>query len=134
MKSYWSVLCVESNHGNFLRKLGRLAHFAPLEVESERFILNKKKVVHFTFFVVHEEALTWDGLVLEILETAKSIFPVWKITIETKTLSGETSQNIDGSNIEYEMRITGHRNISWSINESQQYVRTKWLNGSPNHW
>ncbi len=133
MKSYWSVMCASPHHGKFLKKLQRLAHFTALEVECERFILNDEKIEHSTFFVSHQ-ASTWNELVLELLGTAKTIYPIWKMMIESQSLSRETSQNIDRLNVEYQMRLSGHRNITWSINETQKYTRMMWLNGLPNRW
>jgi hypothetical protein len=133
MQSYWSVMCVAPHHGNFLKKLERLAHFSALEVESERVIFNDEKVQCSTFLVRHQ-ATSWNELVLELLGTAKGIVPVWKMTIETQSISGETSQNVGGPNVEYQMPLTGLRSLRWSINATQQYTRTKWLNGQPDHW
>ena len=133
MQSYWQVMCVGLSGGIFLPKLERLAKFKAIDVEYERFILDGEKIEHSTFLVTHQAAC-WKDLVLELLHTAQVISPVWKTVIQSRFLSGETSRNLAGPNVEYPMRLSGHRSIIWTINEKQYYERMRLLNGTPNRW
>ena len=133
MRSYWSVMYVGPHHGVFIKKLERLASFHVQELERERFIWDDEKVECSCFYVEHD-ANCWDDLVLEILQVARNIFPCWNVTIGKDEMHGETSKNLDGSSAEYQQRISGHRNIQWTIKKSQSYARMKWLNGQADKW
>ena len=133
MRSHWSVMYGGPHHGVFIKKIERLAGIKATELDCERFVWNDEKIEHSTFYVEHQ-ASTWEEFVLEMLHTARLVFPVWNITIGAKSLEGLTSPHLSGPNVEYQQRISGHREIKWEINAFQQYQRMSWLNGQPNRW
>ena len=133
MQSYWSVTYTGPHHGPFIKKLERLAGFKALELERERFILNDEKIEH-SMFVVQHDSQCWQDLVIEILDTAQAIFPVWNVTIGSKALSGETSRNMGGPNVEYQMRLSGHHSMTWEVSEAQNYKRKRRLGEQPDRW
>ncbi|HEY8027333.1 MAG TPA: hypothetical protein VIF60_22510 [Burkholderiaceae bacterium] len=133
MQSCWSATYVGPHHGTYIKKLERLAGFDVVALERERFIVNEEKIEHSTFLVNHDSNC-WQDLVIEILHTAQLIFPVWKVTICGNVLSGEVSRNMDRPNVEFQMRLSGHRSITWKVNKDQCYTRMKWFGSQPDRW
>ncbi|MCL2830088.1 MAG: hypothetical protein FWD77_05025 [Betaproteobacteria bacterium] len=132
-KSCWSVLYSDPHHGTFIKKLERLGDFSVLDMEEERFIFNHEKIVHASFMVEHATD-SWDGLVMHMLTLARKFTPVWKIAIGDEMLSGETGPECSGMEQYRVEAVKGLRLLRWEINAAQEYRRTSWLGGLPNHW
>jgi hypothetical protein len=116
-----------------LKKFERVAKFKALEVEKERFVIHGEKVEHASFLVGHESK-DWPSLVMEVLATASRLLPEWRIQFATASMRGSIGDVLTAYVPGYKLPVSGLRSILWEINEQQLYVRTRWLNGTPDRW
>lgn len=132
MQSYWSAMYAGPNHGVFIKKLERLGRIRALEIERERFFIGEDRIEHASFLVKHV-AVSWQDLHWQVLEVARIVFPVWKVTLGKESLTCETGPDVSALT-GYTQRITGHRLLKVEANAAQYYSRMRWLSGQPDRW
>lgn len=120
MKSYWSIWCEGATSKVQVKKLERLVGSQALEPETERIILDGKKMEVVDFYLDHP-CDNWSALVTEVLRVSSRLSPRWSICIGSGDISAawppEQSDEVPG--------ISGITRVSWQVRDSQDYVRQK---------
>lgn len=129
MKSYWSIWCEGATSNVLVKKLERLLGAHALEPETERIILDGKKLEVVDFFLDHP-CDDWSALVADVLRVSSRFTPRWSICIATGRISAEwdreQSQEIPG--------ISGVSRASWQVLGNQDYTRRKLTGAGRNMW
>ena len=133
MRSSWSITYSGPHYCVVLKKFGRVGKFEPLEIEYERLLIADEKVVHASF-LVNLKSEDWPGAVVEILNTARFVFPEWRVMPGKGGIKGSFGDLIRGYTPGYKLLVSGLRSVEWELNELQDYSRQKWLSGQPNQW
>ena len=130
MKSYWSIACEGTRSGILIKKFERVLCIKVMEPETERVILDNKKLEVVDFFIDNPSVSNWNDLVMDILKNSAKLSSRWSICIADENLSGlyDPQKNHETAS------ISGLYKATWHILNSQAYTRVKLLGNRANMW
>jgi hypothetical protein len=79
MRSLWSVTYVGAHTATTIKKLQRLLRIQAIDLESERYVFNDKKVERAVFLVEHG-ACSWAEFILDLIQKTSMLATTWQMS------------------------------------------------------